>query len=347
MKSKTLRFLLTPLLLVSPLALAGFTGIGVIAPQTVTVLPASKVSTGTETTITCAWSQVGSVQVNTEWDNAKKLAALGWALPGDITLDNVKLKTFSIPVKSSGGKGTVSVQWKAVTPGVHNGTCSVDPDNIANVSGNKTVAFTVTVAQMLSKPGTGPNMTGIHPALPAQPLRPGNAPVMPVKPMGLPDITSLPQLMVGQVPASWGGLVNVDAQQAFSAQNGICQFVVQHTARNAGLSATGSFDSEWHNNLVPGSWSRFWKPVSASGQDTEKDLVSMKPGMNILQLALDSTGKVQESNEGNNQFRLRVNLTGSCGSAPGIVPPPPGAGTGAQPSTRLPAIQRPARVIQR
>jgi hypothetical protein len=72
----------------------------------------------------------------------------------------------------------------------------------------------------------------------------------------------------------------------------------------------------------------------------------MKPGMNILQLALDSTGKVQESNEGNNQFRLRVNLTGSCGPAPGIVPPPPGAGTGAQPSTRLPAVQMPARTIR-
>ena len=157
-----------------------------------------------------------------------------------------------------------------------------------------------------------------------------------VSPLGLPDITSAVQITIGTTSASWGTTINVDAKQAFLAQNGVCQFVVQHTARNIGLAPTISFDSLFKNSPVPGGLSRTWGSIAPGGQDTQKDLLSLKPGMNDLHLTLDNLGKVQESNENNNQFRVRVNLIGSCGTAPGIASPPTGQ-INAPASSRLPA----------
>lgn len=149
-------------------------------------------------------------------------------------------------------------------------------------------------------------------------------------PQGLPDITSAAQITIGSTPAQWGTTVNVDAKQAFLAQNGVCQFAVQHTARNIGLAPTGSFDSLWKIGLAPGL-TRTWGSIAPGGQDTQKDLLSLKPGMNDLLLTLDHPGKVQEASETNNQFRVRVNLSGNCGAAPGMVPPPAGPGSPASP----------------
>lgn len=175
---------------------------------------------------------------------------------------------------------------------------------------------------------------------PAGKLLPGAEPAMPTQPQpkGLPDITSAAQITIGSTPAQWGTTVNVDAKQAFSAQNGVCQFAVQHTARNIGLAPTGSFDSEWKIGLAPGL-TRTWGSIVPGGLDTEKDLVSLKPGMNNLLLTLDSAGKVQEISEANNQFRVRVNVSGSCGPKPGIVPPPGSEKGGG--GTQLPAVQQP------
>lgn len=149
-------------------------------------------------------------------------------------------------------------------------------------------------------------------------------------PQGLPDITSAPQILVGATPAQWGAMVNVDAKQAFAAQNGVCQFAIQHTARNIGLAPTGAFDSLFKSSPASGSLSRAWGSIVAGGQDTQKDLLPLKPGMNDLYLTLDHPGKVQESNETNNQFRVRVNLSGDCGAAPGILAPPVDTGQSRQ-----------------
>jgi hypothetical protein len=60
-----------------------------------------------------------------------------------------------VSVKSSGGQGTASVEWIANKAGPHGGTCSVDPANMANVTGTKTINFDVTVIHAVSKPGAG------------------------------------------------------------------------------------------------------------------------------------------------------------------------------------------------
>ena len=122
-----------------------------------------------------------------------------------------------------------------------------------------------------------------------------------------------------------------DAHSVNMNNSGLCEFAVKHTARNIGLASTGPFDSEWKNSNVPGSAGRWWLPIALGESKEETDLVRLKPGQNLLHLALDNTNKVQEMNENNNRFRIVVNVNGSCGPKPGIVPQPRG-GQGSSPS---------------
>ena len=161
-------------------------------------------------------------------------------------------------------------------------------------------------------------------------------PVMPTQPKGLPDLTSAAQLVVGATTTPWSTSVSVDAGQAFTAQGGVCQVVVQHTARTIGLAPSGAFSSVWTNSHAPGSFSRAWGSLAPGGQDTQKDLIALKPGQNILSLALDNLTQVQEANENNNRFRVIVNLTGSCGGAPAgrTAPAPATPSAPTEPATR-------------
>lgn len=130
---------------------------------------------------------------------------------------------------------------------------------------------------------------------------------------GARDLTSAAQLLVGSIATSWGTNVSINDTQAFSRQNGVCQFVIQHGVRNLGSAGSGAFSSIWSNSNAPGSFSRRWGSIAPGGLDTRKDMVELKPGQNILSLTLDNLSQVQETNENNNRLRVVINLTGSCG----------------------------------
>lgn len=137
----------------------------------------------------------------------------------------------------------------------------------------------------------------------------------------LPDITSTEQLKVGGMPVAWGGTVTVDASQAVSKNNGLCEFQIEYSVHNIGKATAGNFRSLWTNSAVNGSWHHDWSPITPGGVRSEKDLIPLKPGKNVLQLVLDDLHQLQESNETNNTFHVNVNVTGSCGAATGITPP--------------------------
>jgi hypothetical protein len=140
----------------------------------------------------------------------------------------------------------------------------------------------------------------------------------------LPDITSTDQAKVAGMPVAWGGTLTVNANQAASRNknnSGLCEFQIEYSVRNIGKPPTGSFRSLWTNSAVTGNWTRVWSPIAAGGVKSEKDLVPLKPGTNVLQLVLDDLHQVQESNEANNMFSLTINVTGSCGAGMGITPP--------------------------
>lgn len=140
----------------------------------------------------------------------------------------------------------------------------------------------------------------------------------------LPDITSTDQVKVAGMAVAWGGTLTVDASQAISKNknnSGLCEFQIEYSVHNIGKVTAGSFRSLWTNSVVSGTWTRVWTPIAAESVKSEKDLVLLKPRRNVLQLILDDLNQVQESNETNNTFHVNVNVTGSCGAAPGITPP--------------------------
>jgi subtilase family serine protease len=106
----------------------------------------------------------------------------------------------------------------------------------------------------------------------------------------------------------------VDAAQASSVNNsGLCEFVIEHSVRNAGAANAGSFRTAWTNEAVAGNWNRVWSPIAAGATSSAKELLPLKPGINFLQLLVDDLQQVQESNKTNNSHRVRIDVTGKCG----------------------------------
>ncbi len=68
--------------------------------------------------------------------------------------------------------------------------------------------------------------------------------------------------------------------------------------------------------------------VKGGGVQELKELVSLKPGKNLLQMTVDEAGQVTEQNESNNVYRLTVIVEGSCS------PMPAASGGGVSPAVR-------------
>lgn len=284
----------------------------------------------------------------------------------------VPLQTFEGPVTGYQFGITLNADWFNAKggPGKYHASAYLKQESPSNASGLATgVGFEIVAPVKMSdqKPGNVKEVPGILPPPAGGFVAPGPKPpgacgsvATQPKPPGakqqdtqaprslpdMPDITSAATLSIGGVGGAWGGTINLNASQAFSKNlnnNALCEFPIAHTACNIGPAPTGAFNSVWKNSTVPGSWSRSWPPLAGGAAKTEKDLVSLKPGHNLLSLTLDNLHKVLESNESNNQFRVIVNLSGSCGAAVGIVPPPAGGGQPGAASTRVPAVQQPSR----
>jgi hypothetical protein len=179
-------------------------------------------------------------------------------------------------------------------------------------------------------PGGGPRPGGPQTATgPIMPYRglpgpgtPGSsvAVLKPGGPGGAPDIT-LGHVSVGGVSGRWGGALSVDARRAAGPSRsgpGLCDVAVQHTVKNAGLGAASAFTGSWRNGAVAGSWTHAYPPLGPGVESpTQTDTLVLRPGQNALSLRLDVRGQVGEANEGNNEARLMVTLTGNCASPPG------------------------------
>jgi hypothetical protein len=143
-----------------------------------------------------------------------------------------------------------------------------------------------------------------------------------------PDITSDPNIRIGLQTALWGSTVAVDASKARRQNNGICEFAIQHVARNQGKTSSAAFSRQWTNRNVPGSWVMDYSPIPAGGAVERVDTLPLKPGMNELHLNLDYTSKVVELTETNNKFQVNINVIGNCGAGMARQPPVTGGHPG-------------------
>jgi hypothetical protein len=165
------------------------------------------------------------------------------------------------------------------------------------------------------------------------------------------DITSADQLVIAGQPARWGSAVTVDASRALArnmSNSGLCGFAFDVTAQNLGMGATGQFTSVWTNSAVPGRWPHSWAPLDPQSSRMERDVLALKPGDNQMQLMLDDMNQVRESNENNNNFRVKVTVTGSCNTTAPSATPAALAPTAVRPPllTATPAAAPPASGIK-
>jgi hypothetical protein len=137
----------------------------------------------------------------------------------------------------------------------------------------------------------------------------------------LPDIASDSGIVVGTKAVQWGGIVAVSASEARRVHDGQCEFAIRHTARNAGASSAGPFGRRWTNSNVGGAWGMTYPSIPPNGTVERVDTLPLKPGRNTLYLTLDSGNAVTESNEGNNLYRISVDLSGACGPTSTSTPP--------------------------
>jgi len=135
---------------------------------------------------------------------------------------------------------------------------------------------------------------------------------------GLPDLTTPRHggIVLGTVPAPWGGTVALSETKASGSAHGRCSFDASYTILNAGAAASGPFVSRLALDTPPTTVAS--DAVSGVAPGSSKPLattVALAPGTHRLYLVLDALNAVAETNESNNQFQVTYTLTGSCGGA--------------------------------
>jgi hypothetical protein len=139
-------------------------------------------------------------------------------------------------------------------------------------------------------------------------------PVMPVKPSAPPDLTATANVTIGGKTSSWGGEVQLDAAKAIAKETtsgGLCTYPVSYSLRNLGLSPSGAFKIKWAGAK---GWSKLLNPTSVAPGGTKGGTTPIKlsSGAGQLVLLIDSANDVAEIDEHNNQFGIRITITGSC-----------------------------------
>lgn len=98
---------------------------------------------------------------------------------------------------------------------------------------------------------------------------------------------------------------------------GGCEASVQIQVQNSGTTASGPFEAVWQAGGQRAASSIF-SGIPPGSRETQRAVLALKPGTNVLELAIDASGRVDESNEGNNRYRFAVAVTGDCGSSSGL-----------------------------
>ena len=135
-----------------------------------------------------------------------------------------------------------------------------------------------------------------------------------------PNITSKEGIHIGSTFIPWGGHGEVEAAKASNYHRGACVFRYRFDLRETAGVATGAFKfvlKGGAGSILEGN------PGLAAGQvKTAVGKVPLKSGAQSLNVVLDSTGAVAETDEGDNKRAVKVTVKGDCkklgrrGSAP-------------------------------
>jgi hypothetical protein len=234
--------------------------------------------------------------------------------------------TINSPVLTSGG--FAPAPSKPGSAGLQTGTVAdqaVKPSSVPGAGFAPPAPPTKTLRGKLP-PGSGERQTTARAAPPppvaGEPATGGFAPPRPTSTQAggppavgrgkLPDLTSVAVVQIGAGKYPWGATIRLDAAAGKPGHAGLCSFVIHHTLRNQGGSATGPFVTQWQTGTRPAG-NRQARPALAAGAiRQESDVIALQPGRNHLTLVIDSSGRIAEANEHNNRFELSIDLRGDC-----------------------------------
>ncbi len=152
------------------------------------------------------------------------------------------------------------------------------------------------------------------------PVQPGlNKLVAPQPGATQADLSYGPNLTIGSTTGQWGTNLKVDASHAARQREDSCELRLVYDVVNPGGASAGAFASrvregqEWlHSASLPG--------LAANAQHKVSGLVYLANGTHLLRLAVDDQQQVAESNEGNNQARVTVEVSNCSNARPGMPP---------------------------
>ena len=122
-----------------------------------------------------------------------------------------------------------------------------------------------------------------------------------------------------------GDVILLSAQELHHGRGG-CEAIVETPVLNGGTTASGPFEVLWQVGGL-GAASSIFTDIASGASQTQRAKLPLRPGINVLEVRIDASGRVAESNEANNQGRFVVNLSGDCGTGTRALPAPTATGT--------------------
>ncbi|HRH79893.1 MAG TPA: CARDB domain-containing protein [Thiobacillaceae bacterium] len=134
------------------------------------------------------------------------------------------------------------------------------------------------------------------------------------QPAAQPDLAlGLPVLIGGRLVIP-GGSIGFEGRELTAARAGGCEVTAEITVVNRGGGASEAFENAWKVGGMRAAASAS-AGIAPGGRDIQRVSLSVRPGMNLLELAIDSSDRVREADEANNQSRFMLNITGDCAAA--------------------------------
>jgi len=131
-----------------------------------------------------------------------------------------------------------------------------------------------------------------------------------------PDLTAGSVVTVGGHPTHWGAGVTLTYADSLVKPRPYCAFNIVYTLANIGLGNAGPPDTAAFKNVirVDGATVSIQSALSQAAS-THRVIMTqayLPLGVHTLTLDIDDGNAVTESNEANNHFAMKYQLTGDC-----------------------------------
>jgi CARDB len=133
-------------------------------------------------------------------------------------------------------------------------------------------------------------------------------------PCKLPDLTAGPQVSVGGHNTTWGAGVTLTDKDSIPHARPFCAFNIAYVLANIGLGNAGP-PAVFKDVLRVDGTTVSIQSMLTQAALTHRNILTqayLPMGVHTLTLDIDDGNAIAETNEGNNHFSLKYQLTGRC-----------------------------------